>query len=383
MDFSLSEEQQILSETIDRFAAKELNRDNLERDRDHVFARELWLKAGEMRLQGLPVPEEDGGSGLDPLTTAIALEALGHGCRDSGLVFSICAHLLSCVIPIWQFGNAEQKKRYLADLCNGKLIGVHAMTEAESGSDAFAMRTKAEPDGNGGYRIKGTKTFISNAPVADIVIVFAVTNPGKGYYGGISAFLVEKGAPGFQCTQTFEKMGLRTAPLGALVFDDVRVGPEAILGGLGAGTAIFTHAMDWERVCLFASHVGTTQRLMEQSISFAKSRKQFGQTIAKYQAISHRIADMKVQLEAARLLVYKAASLLDKTKTVSLDAAMAKLFVSESLVQTALGTVQIHGGNGYMVEYEMERALRDAIGSTLYSGTSEIQRNIIARWLGL
>jgi alkylation response protein AidB-like acyl-CoA dehydrogenase len=382
MDFSFTEEQQILKETIVRFASKELNDRILERDRQHLFPQGLWLKAGELRLQGLPVPEKYGGSGLDPLSTAIALEALGYGCEDSGLVFSICAHLLSCVIPIWKFGSEEQKQRYLSKLCNGSFIGVHAMTEPGAGSDAFAMTTKAEACENG-YRINGTKTFISNGSIADLVIVFAVTNPAKGYYGGVTAFIVEKATAGFRASQTFEKMGLRTAPLSELVFDGVWVRPDAVLGGVGAGSAIFSHAMDWERVCLFASHVGTMERLLEKTIAYAVTRRQFGQVIGKYQGVSHRIADMKVHLEAARLLVYKAASLLDRTKTVSLDAAMAKLFVSESLVKIALDSLQIHGGNGYMVEYGLERAVRDAIGSTIYSGTSEIQRNIIARWLGL
>lgn len=382
MDFTYSEEQQLLRDTISRFAAKELNDAVIERDRAHQFPHQLWLKAGELRLQGLPVPEDYGGSGLDPLTTAIALEALGRGCEDSGLVFSICAHLLSCVIPIWKFGDEEQKRRYLPKLCTGELIGVHAMTEPGAGSDAFAMTTKAEKCA-GGYVINGTKTFISNAPVADVVIVFTVTNAAKGYYGGITAFIVDRDTPGFKLGQTFEKMGLRTAPLGELVFENVVVPESAILGGVGAGSSMFTHAMDWERICLFASHVGTMERLLGKAIAFANTRKQFNQAIGKYQAVSHRIADIKVRLEASRLLIYKAASLLDKTKTVSLDAAVGKLFVSESLVQTAMEVVQIHGGNGYMVEYEMERALRDAIGSTIYSGTSEMQRNIIARWLGL
>jgi alkylation response protein AidB-like acyl-CoA dehydrogenase len=256
------------------------------------------------------------------------------------------------------------------------------MTEPGSGSDAFAMATRAEPAGEG-FRITGRKMFISNAPVADLVIVFAVTNREKGYYGGVTAFLVEKGTPGFRASQEFEKMGLRTAPLGELVFDEVVVGPEAVLGGVGGGASVFTHAMDWERVCLFASHVGAMDRLVERSVQYALSRRQFGQPIGKFQAVSHRIVDMKVQLEAARLLVYKAASRLDRSRSVSMDAAIAKLFVSESLLAAALGAVQIHGGYGYMAEYDVERALRDAVASRIYSGTSEMQRNIIARWLGL
>lgn len=382
MDFALSEEQKILRDNIVRFARAALNPGVAERDRDQAFSRELWRKCGEIGIQGLPVPEQYGGSGCDPLTTAIGLEALGYGCKDGGLVFSLCAHLLSCVVPLWQHGNEAQKQRYLRGLCDGTLIGVHAMTEAGSGSDAFALRTRAEPDGSG-FRINGTKTFISNGPVADVVIVFAMTDPTKGYHGGVTAFLVERGAPGFAAGPKFEKMGLRTSPIGELVFTDLRVPAEAVIAGVGGGSAVFTSAMDWERICLFASHVGAMERLLETAIAYARTRSQFGQLIGKFQAISHRSADMKVSLEAARLLVYRAAWRLEHARSASLDAAMAKLFVSESLLQAALGTVQIHGGYGFMTEYEVERALRDAVGSTLYSGTSEMQRNIIARWLGL
>ena len=382
MEFAFTEEQKILRDNIVRFAREVLNPGVVERDRDQVFSRERWRKCGEVGIQGLPVPEEYGGSGCDPLTCAIGLEALGYGCKDGGLVFSLCAHLLSCVVPLWQHGSEEQKRRYLPGLCNGTLIGVHAMTEPGSGSDAFALRTRAEPDGSG-YRLNGTKTFISNGPVADVVIVFAMTDPKKGYHGGVTAFLVESGAPGFSAGAKFEKMGLRTSPIGELVFTDLYVSAEAIVAGVGGGSSVFTSAMDWERICLFASHVGAMERLLETSITYARTRNQFGQLIGKFQAISHRIADMKVQLEAARLLTYRAAWRLHHARNASLDAAMAKLFVSEALLQTALGTVQIHGGYGFMTEYEVERALRDAVGSTLYSGTSEMQRNIIARWLGL
>src|SRR5687767_11669806 len=342
----------MLREQISRFAATELQYGESRTVPEGSFPVEKWRKCGEMRLQGLPVPESLGGAGLDPLSTAIALEALGYGCRDGGLVFAVCAHLLSCVIPIWKFGNDEQKKRYLPGLCDGTIIGVHAMTEPGSGSDAFAMATRATPK-DGGFLINGTKTFISNGPIADVVVVFAVTNPEKGYYGGITAFLVDKGTPGFQPSQQYHKMGLRTAPLGELVFEDCFVRNDAILGAVGSGSGIFTHAMDWERTCLFASHVGAIERLLDTSIKYASSRKQFGQSIGKFQGISHPIADMKVRLEAARLLIYKAASRLDRTKIVSLDASIAKLFVSESLLKVALDTVQIHGGYGYMVDYEV------------------------------
>lgn len=382
MDFALTAEQQTLRETIVRFAQKELNDDLIARDRAQVFSRELWSQCGAMGLPGLPVPEEYGGSGADGLTTAIALEALGYGCRDSGLVFSLCAHLLSCVVPLWKHGNEAQKKRWLPGLCDGTLVGVHAMTEPESGSDAYTMHTKATRDGDG-WRISGTKTFITNGPVADLVIAFAVSDAEKGFHGGITAFLVEAGTPGFRTSQKIEKMGLRTSPFAELVFQDVRVGPEAVLGKPGAGAQQFQNSMDWERVCLFASHVGTMERLVEQSVEYARTRRQFGQPVGKFQAIQHKVADMKIRLEASRLLVRRAAAMLDKSKMVSLDAAIAKVFVSESLVQTSLDALQIHGGYGYCTEYEIERAVRDAVGSTIYSGTSEMQRQIIGRWMGL
>jgi L-prolyl-PCP dehydrogenase len=382
MDFSLTPEQEIMRREIVRFARERLNDGVIARDREQVFSRELWRECAGVGLTGLPVPEEYGGSGFDPLSTALALEAFGYGCQDSGLVFSVCAHLLSCVVPIWKFGNEEQKQRYLKGLCDGSLIGVHAMSEPGSGSDAFTLRTRAQRDGDG-YRINGTKMFISNGPVADVVIVFALTDPAKGYHGGVTAFLVEKSAKGFTASRKIEKMGLRTSPFGELAFDDVYVSCDAVLGSVGGGAVMFTHAMDWERICLFASHIGTMERLLETVIKYARTRTQFGQAIGKYQAVSHKIADMKVQLEAARLLTYRSASMLEKSKKVGMDAAMTKLFVSESLVRAALDTVQLFGGYGYSTEYEVERALRDAIGSTIYSGTSEMQRNIIARWLSL
>lgn len=382
MDFTLSEEQRLLREQIVRFAQQELNKDVAERDRAQQFSRELWRKCGDMGLQGLPVPEEYGGQGLDPLTTAIALEALGYGSRDGGLVFALCAHLLACVVPIWNHGSEAQKRRYLRGLCDGSLIAVNGMTEPSSGSDAFAMATRADPDADG-FRLNGTKTFGSNGPVADLALIYACTDPAKGHAGGITAFLVETGTPGFETGQKYEKMGLRTCAIGELVLRDARVSADAVLGGVGAGAIIFSQSMDWERACLVACHVGTMERLLEQAVDYARTRKASGQSIGKFQAVSHRVADMKVRLEAARLLTYKAASRLNRARDVAMDASIAKLFASDALLASALDTVKIFGGHGFMADYEVERALRDAVGATLYSGTNDIQRNIIARWLGL
>ncbi len=382
MDFSLTPDQQQFRDEIIRFARHELNTDLIEKDEQQVFSAEAWRKCGQIGLQGLLVTEEYGGVGLDALSTALALEAFGYGCRDGGLVFSVAAHLLACVVPILKYGSAAQKQQYLPRLSSGAAIGAHAMSEPGSGSDAFSMRTTAVADGDG-FRLTGSKTFVTNAPVADVFVIFALTDRQKGAHGGVTCFVVERGSPGLTVGRPIHKMGLRTSPMGEVVLEDVYVPEAAVLGGVGGGTTVFSHSMEWERICLFATHIGSLERMLEDSIRYARTREQFGQSIGKFQAVAHRIADMKVNLEAARLLTYRAAARLGHARNSSQDAAIAKLFVSESLVKSALDTMQIFGGYGYTVEYEMERAVRDAIGSTLYSGTSDMQRNIIARWLGL
>lgn len=382
MDFTLTPDQETLKRTIVKFAREKLNDGMINRDREQAFSRERWQACGALGLPGLPVPEALGGAGLDPLSTAIALDALGYGCTDNGLVFSISAHLMSCVVPLWKFGSEAQQARYLPGLCDGTHIGVHAMTEPGSGSDSFSMQTRAVRDGDG-WRINGTKTFISNGPEADVIIVFAVTDAAKAFHGGVTAFLLEKGTPGFTASRKIEKMGLRTSPFGELAFDDVWVPESAIVGRLGGGSTIFIHAMDWERICLFAAHVGQMERILERGVQYARTRQQFGKAISKFQGVSHKLADFKVQLECARLLTYRAATKLEKTRGVAFDAAMVKLFVSESLVKGALDVLQVFAGYGYATEYEIEREVRDAIGSRIYSGTSDMQRNTIAAWMGL
>lgn len=382
MDFTLTQDQKVFREEIIRFAKKELNPGVIERDRAQTFPHDLWLKCGQMGFQGLPVPEEYGGIGLDPLSSALAMEALGYGCEDGGLVFSICAHLLACVIPVWRHGTEEQKQKYLPRLCSGEIIAVNAMSEPGSGSDAYAMKTRAVPDGDG-YRINGTKIWSTNGPVADLALVYAITDAEKGFFGGTSVFLVERDTPGYRPGQKFEKMGLRTSPIGEIVLEDLWVPKEALLGGIGGGAALFTQSMEWERVLIGAKHCGTMQRLMEKSIQYARTRTAYGERIGRFQGVSYKIVDMKIRFEAARLLCYKAASRLDKARDVGIDASMVKVFCADALVQTALDTVQIFGGNGFMTEYEVERSLRDAIGGKIYSGTNEINRNIVAKWLGL
>ena len=251
MDFSWSEEQKNLFDTISRFASRELNHNLIENDRNATFNHDGWTKCGELGISGLTVPEAYGGTGLDPLTTVGALERLGYSCRDNGLVFSLNAHLWTACMPLVAFGTEEQKRRFLPGLCSGKLIGGNAMSEPDSGSDAYALRTTATRKGDR-YILNGSKTFITNGPVAGVIVTFATVDKSKGV-PGISAFLVEKSFPGFSVASNLEKMGLRTSPTSELFFDECEVPETNLLGKEGYGSAVFTHAMTWERGCILAS----------------------------------------------------------------------------------------------------------------------------------
>jgi alkylation response protein AidB-like acyl-CoA dehydrogenase len=381
LNFSWTDEQQAFRREVIKFAQGELNDDLIERDRSEQFFCEGWKRCAQFGIQGLPIPEEYGGGGADILTTVCALEALGYGCRDNGLIFSINAHMWSSEIPLLSFGTEEQKKRYLPRLVSGEWVGIHAMTEPGSGSDAYSLKTRAERKSDR-YILNGSKTFITNAQLADMVIVFANLDPAKGQ-AGISAFIVEKGTPGFSISKKLHKMGLRTSPMAELAFADCEVPAQNLLGKEGSGTAIFTASMEWERICILASHLGAMQRMLETSTSYATDRKQFGQPIGKFPAVAGKIAEMDIRLEASRLLLYKAAWLKSQGKHPLREAAIAKVFVSEACIKTAQDAIQIHGGYGYMTEFQIERELRDAISGTIYSGTTEVQKMIIAGLHGL
>ncbi len=376
MDFALSREHKALKREIADFARRELSPGAAQRDRAGLFPRQLWRRCGELRLPGLPVPEEHGGRGLDALATALALEGLGYGCRDGGLVFSLGAHLLACVVPLWRFGSDAQKRRHLPGLCSGERVGCFAMTEPDAGSDAYSLTTRAEPDGDG-YRVSGSKTLITNAPVADLFLVSARTDPAAEGQAGVSAFLIEAGTPGLEVGAPLDKLGLKTSPLAAVYLRDVRLPAAALLGRPGGAAMVFQEAMDWERTCLFAAHLGTMEWLLETAAGHLRRRRT---AAGAAQAAAHRLADLKVHLESARLLVYRAAWQLGRGRSATFAAAMAKLAVSEGLVRTAAEA--FHAGAGELPE-EITRALRDAAGCTLYSGTSEIQRNLIAGMMGL
>jgi alkylation response protein AidB-like acyl-CoA dehydrogenase len=381
LDFAWSDEQQDFRKEVIRFAKQELNYDMIEADHNETFSREGWDQCAKFGIHGLPIPAEYGGGGADTLTTVCGLEALGYGCRDNGLIFSINAHMWSSEIPIWSFGTEEQKKRYLPKLVSGEWVGVHAMTEPMSGSDAFALKTRAERKGDK-VILNGSKTFITNATYADMVIVFATLDPAKGP-NGITAFIVEKDTPGFTISRRLHKMGLRTSPMAELSFVDCEVPAANQLGKDGAGPAIFTASMEWERICILASHLGVMQRLLETSVKYVRERKQFGENIGKFPAVSSKIADMEVRLETGRLLLYKAAWMKSQGKHPLREASIAKLYVAEACIQSCMDALQIHGGYGYMTEYQIEREVRDAISGKIYSGTSEIQRMIISGLHGI
>lgn len=381
MDFSWSEEQLGFKRTVVDFARKELNSGVRERDRQSQFSRDGWQKCARFGLQGLPMPEAYGGSGADILTTTLVMEGLGYGCRDNGLIFALNAQMWSVQLPILTFGSEEQKARYLPGLCAGELIGAHGMSEPGSGSDAYSLRTRAARV-DGGYVLNGSKIFVTNAAAADVAVVFATVDRSKGPWG-ITAFIVERGTPGFDVGGDMEKMGLRTAPLGELIFRDCRVPEANRLGREGSGVAIFNSSMEWERSCILASHVGAMERQLESAVRYARERHQFGQAIGRFQSVGNRIADMKMRLETARLILYKVAWLKKMNQPATMEAAIAKLYLSESFVQSSMESISVHGGYGYMTESEIERDLRDALGGTIYSGTSDIQRTIIARLLGL
>jgi hypothetical protein len=380
MDLSFSPEQLALRAEIARFARQELNSGVIERDRAEAFPREAWEKCARFGVQGLPFPREYGGGEADIVTAMLAMEGLGYGCRDAGLIFSINAQMWAVQMPITMFGSDAQKRRYLPRLCSGESIGAHGMSEPDSGSDAMSLSTTVVRKADR-WVLNGAKTFVTNAPVADVFVVFATADPGKGFLG-VTAFLVERGQPGLS-TRPIGKMGLRTSPMGEVVLENCELPDDALLGAVGQGSKIFNASMEWERACILASNAGAMERQLEACIEYAQTRKQFKRPIGKFQSVSNRIVDMKVRLETSKLLLYRVAWLKQAGQDATMDAAIAKLYLSEAWVQSCLDAVQIHGGYGFTTEFELERDLRDSIGGRIYSGTSEMQRNIIASRLGL
>jgi alkylation response protein AidB-like acyl-CoA dehydrogenase len=377
----LTDSQESLHASAVAFARQALASDTPPTGADHGFARESWRRCAEFGVLGMPIPERYGGLALGLSALLAVMEGLGYGTRDQGLLFSLNAHLWTNSIPILTYGTEAQRQRWLPGLCDGRLIGANAASEPDAGSDVFAMRTRAARKGDI-YVLNGTKMFVTNAPIADVFVAYATIDPALGA-AGVTAFIVERHAPGLSISPPLHKMGLRSSPMAEVVFDDCRVPAENRLGREGRGVSVFDCSMEWERGCILASCLGVMRRQLEDCIRHARERRQFGRPIGKNQSVANRIVDMKLRLETSRALVYRIGALKDGAENASLEAAMAKLHVSQCYVQSSLDAIQVFGGYGYMTDQGVEGDLRDAVGSLLYSGTTDIQRNIIARGLGL
>lgn len=341
-----------------------------------------WQALRDSGLCALTIPEEFGGLGLNAGETIHVLEHLGTICPDSGLGFSLATHLCSTCVPVARFGSDQMRAELLPALATGALIGAHAITEPDSGSDAFAMKTATRRQGDD-YILSGEKCFISNAPIADITVVYARTHPDKGALGGFSALAVPRAAPGFSVGQSRHKMGLRTAPMADIHMDAVHLGPGSVIGREGQGFSILDYVMKWEILCVFALQVGEMRAQLKRAIIHARERQQFGQAIGGYQAVSHRIADMHMRVENAANWLARGVAAMQGGGKASLEIASAKLAISEANVANSLDAIMVHGGAGYMSDTGVEAGLRNAVGGLIYSGTSDIQRNRIAAMIGL
>jgi len=378
MHFELTAEQSMIKDLIHDFAQSEVAPGAVERDRTGAFPAEIFGKLAKLGLMGLPFPEQYGGGGADTISFAIVVEELSRVCASTGITYS--AHISLGGAPLERFGTEEQKVNFLTPLCLGEYLGAFGLTEPDAGSDAGGTRTAAVKDGDQ-WVISGTKCFITNASYAHNLVLTAVTDRSKGT-NGISAFIVPTDAPGFTVLNPYEKMGLHASNTTELVLDRVAVPKEYLLGIEGNGYKQFLAVLDGGRIGIGAMAVGIAQGAYEKSLQYAKQRKQFGSSLSAFQAIRFKLADMAMNIEVARNMVYKAAWLKDQGRGFKKEAAMAKLFASEMCMRVCDQAVQIHGGYGYMREYEVERFMRDAKLLEIGEGTSEIQRMVIAGQIG-
>lgn len=370
MDFNILPEQEMLCEEIKHFAYTSLNREEY----FTAFSREMWKATAEFGLFGLCVPEEYGGIGESYLTAALAMESLGYACCNNGFIFAITNHMWVGINLILLYGTSEQKEHYLPPMVRGESIGAMAISEADAGSDANAMRTTAKVDGED-YIINGAKMFVSNGTIADIFIVFA--NCIDKDRRQIAAFIVDAKLDGVHVGADIKKMGLESCPMAEVSFTNCRISKSNMIASIAVGDSIMKSALEWERCYEFASHIGTMQRIMENCIKHMQERKQFGKPLAEYQAITHKVSDMKVSVEMARRMMYDIAIRKDLKKSAYLEASIFKLYTSEAYIKTCRDAMQIFGAYGYTKEYGVERELRDALACSIYSGTNEIQRNTI------
>jgi len=376
MDFELTDEQELIREAVREFADAEVAPIAAEVDREHRFPAELLPKLAELNLMGMPYPEKVGGAGADYLSYVIAIEEISRVCATTSVIVS--AHSSLATWPIYTFGTPAQHDRYLADMTSGRRLGAFALTEPAAGTDAAAGTTTALLKGDE-YVLNGSKIFISNAPYAEIYVVFAKTDPAAPGTRGMSAFIVEKDTPGFSVGEAEHKLGIRGSSTPPLYFADCHIPSDALLGGEGNGFKVAMKTLDGGRIGIAAQALGIAQAALDASVAYAKERVQFGKPIAALQAIQWMIADMATEIDAARLLVYRAASCVDNGRPYSTEGAMAKLFASETATRVAGKAIQIHGGYGYTESYPVERNWRDAKITEIYEGTSEVQRMVIAR----
>jgi alkylation response protein AidB-like acyl-CoA dehydrogenase len=378
MNFELSESQVMIQHMVRDFAQKELAPVAADLDREARFPAEILAKMAELDLFALPFSEDYGGTGDGYLAYVIAVEEISRACASTGITYA--AHCSIGTGPLYLFGTEEQKKQWVAPCARGEMLAAFGLTEPDAGSDAGGTKTTALLDGDQ-WVINGTKCFITNATYAGVVIITAVTEPGQGTRG-ISSFIVPRDTPGYSVSAPYEKLGLKASDTVEIILEDVRIPNENLLGKRGEGFKQFMKVLDGGRISIGALSVGIAQACLDSALAYAKERRQFGQPIAKFQAIQFKLADMATAVELARLAVYQAAWLKDQGLPFTRESAIAKLFASETAVKAALEAIQIFGGYGYTKEYPVERYLRDAKLMEIGEGTSEIQRLVIARQLG-
>ncbi|MBB5346403.1 acyl-CoA dehydrogenase [Desulfoprunum benzoelyticum] len=375
MQFALTEEQNLIRDMVRDFAEKEIAPSARIRDEEEHFDRDLMFgRLGELGLTGIIFPEQYGGGGSDYISYAIAVEELSRVCASTGVTLS--AHISLGSNPIYLFGSEDQKQQFLRPMAEGEKLGAFGLTEPSAGSDAGGTRTTAVRDGDS-WILNGTKIFITNAGEADTYVVFARTDKEAQKHHGISAFIVEKGAPGFSFGKKEQKMGIRSSPTFELVFENCRIPAENLLGEIGNGFKVAMKTLDGGRIGIASQALGIAQGALDASVAYAKERQQFDLPIARFQGVQFQLADMATQVEAARILIYKAAWRASAGLSYSTESAMAKLFASETAMKVTTQAVQIHGGYGYTREFPVERMMRDAKITEIYEGTSEIQRLVI------
>ncbi|MBN1571870.1 MAG: acyl-CoA dehydrogenase family protein [Deltaproteobacteria bacterium] len=377
MDFEFTSEQKMLKDTVAKFVDKEVIPRAPEIDEDGKFPEENFKSMAELGLFGISIPEEHGGIGADLMSAVLVMEEISRGCAATANTFG--SHAILCTENLYRNGNEEQRKKYLPDLIGGKKVGAIAITEPEAGSDALSMRTRAVKKGDK-YILNGTKMFITNGPLCDVAVVYAKTDPNAGHKG-ITTFIVEKDFPGFSTGKTLKKMGVKGSPTGELIFEDMEVPAENVLGNENGGIKVLMNGLDRERIIYSITPIGVAQGAFDVALKYASERVQFGTAIINFQMIQEMLADMATELQAARLLSYWAATLADQGKRVRLEASYAKLFCSQVGMRVVDRATQILGGYGFISEFPVERMYRDMKGIEFGAGTTQIQKLIIAREL--